>query len=552
MKRTTVLILAVCILMLSTITVSAEPKYGGLNEFMKSSYSDFEGKGGVSKSVESLVTFDSIPSGLSVASGVTLDRSNKKQGSASLKMVANGGYFNNMQDYQCYMHTMFSGTPGFNIDVTDIMSQTIGMWFYVDNVDNLVCDHDKVAQYNRLQDKSGTVYFKLGNSSRNFHQWNHSFYGSGWHYIEFALNSRENTTTNPNYNWTINYNDMKFIEFRFETRGTPVVINVDEISLITYKTSKQKPTAPYGGKWISTCDFNVFDGATVTEWMGAYFDRNNKTEGASSLMIRGRGEHVDYRAVFSGYDEDLIIDLNNDYLIFDLYCSDVDLLGHQLDFVFYGFKDYPFLSINYWFIYMYSESGELRDGWNKIKIPLFELGYTGTFSVERLKIYWYSTDKTTWYTVGYDNIYVAPRKNVENPNFVNPKPVEEPADGHKPVVSAPTSKPSTVVSSNILPTPSSTVKPTQSSTSNLSSTSSSEVSQIPSDVNDDSSADSTTEVVTPSEPVQSKEVTESQSVKEEKSGTLLWIILSVAAALIVAAGVTVWIILKKKPIHKEN
>ncbi|MBQ8533370.1 MAG: hypothetical protein IJ462_00890 [Clostridia bacterium] len=532
MKKAVALILTLLMILTCTVGISAEPNYGGLNSFMKSSRSDFEGQGVLSKTVLSICSFDSQPTGMNIANGAYFDTANKVQGTASLKYVAKGGKFNSFDDYEYKMHSMFSGNPGARVSVTNIMSQAIGMWLYVDNIDNLVCDHDDV--YDRFQQNCGTIYFRFGNSSSNYQQWNHTFYGNGWHYIEFAFNSRENSS--PNVRDKIIYNNMgAYMQLLFETQGKNVTVNVDEISLITYTSSSNTPIAPYGGKWVSTCDYDQFDGSTVTEWMGAYFDKNNKKQGSSSLMVRGRGEHVDYRAVFAGYtDKNFVLDLNNEYLIFDLYCSDAAVIGEGVDFVFYDILDTGNVSVPYALMSSCAEGGSIKNGWNHIKVPLDKAKKNkvegDTFKAERLKIYWHSTDRTTWYTVGYDNMYTAPKKNVDNPNWKEPKPVVS-----SPVVS----KPSSVTSSK------------NETSSNVVSSQTDKDEQMQSQDVQSVTTQSVLDV-TSTDGTQASLVSNPNEQSDNKM--TLWIIIGTVSAIVIAAAITTVMLIKKKkkPIHKEN
>ncbi|MBQ8533968.1 MAG: hypothetical protein IJ462_03965 [Clostridia bacterium] len=417
MKKSFAVLLAITLVVLSAFSVSAAAhnSYGGLNGHFKSSRSDFDGKGGLSVEKTQLVSFDSplvwenSNGRFNIKPESKIDTSDYKEGVGCFTTKLNGGTYDEDISKLVYeKHSVFGGAPGFDISVTDVNAQSIGFWLYVDDVNNLACDHDKV--YNVHQQDCATLYFRIGQNEGNYQQWNHTFYGSGWQYIELAFATKENTPAA--HRNKIKYDNMKYISLIVNTKGKQVNLKVDDISLLTYKTTAEKPVAPANGRWISACDYNVLGGETVTEWMGAYYDTKNKTQGSSSLALHGRKEHVDFRETIGGF-KDFIINTRDDVFCFDLYIENLDTAGTDWTVAFYDVSDkensaqanFSIINANV------KDSKKLQEGWNTVQIPFRSMNKASfknnQFKLHRLKIFVAGGSEKDYYNIAFDNMYIA-------------------------------------------------------------------------------------------------------------------------------------------------
>ncbi len=416
MKKVFAVLLTVVIVAMSVFTVSAaDNSYGGLNGHFKSSRSDFKGKGGLSVEKTQLISFDDASSWqnsrgqFNIKPDSTIDTENYKEGVGSFTTTLTGGTYDEDITKQVYAkHSVFGGNPGFNISVTDVNAQSIGFWLYVDDVNNISCDHDKV--YNVHQQDCATLYFRIGQNEGNYQQWNHTFYGSGWQYIELAFATKENTPVA--HRNKIRYDNMQYLCLIVNTKGKQVTLKVDDISLITYKTTAEKPVAPNNGRWISACDYNVIGGETVTEWMGAYYDTENKTQGSSSLALHGRKEHVDFRETVGGF-KDFMINVRDDVFCFDLYIEDLDTIGTDWTIAFYDVSDkeksahanYNMIDKNV------KDAKKLQEGWNTVRIPFRSMNKDtfkdNQFKLHRVKIFVAGGSEKEYYNIAFDNMYIA-------------------------------------------------------------------------------------------------------------------------------------------------
>ena len=339
------------------------------------------------------------------------------------------GYVDEGMSFTCEKdtpHWSVINTPidAFSINVENKFTQTVKMWVYVNDIDLLGCDHDAV--YGTPQVGSGTLYITLFDKKGNGHTWQHTFFGSGWHEIELSFNCHN-----------IAYKDLDKIDYSNLDRMSIWCIGYaglelifDEMRFCTYENPGYvRPEAPHGGRWLSTCDYEALDGPILTEWYGSYFDLEDKTQGSSSVAIVGHKENVDHR-VCIGVDN-VPVSYNEDTVCFDMYISDLNLLGtnwqirleHNAQAGFY-FVDYNVLKGC-----AVDENGNpvaLRSGaWNHIRLPLNKTtlnigaGYEDVLdenlTLTQLMFFIQGTGLTEKenYLIKYDNFYVAKTADLE-------------------------------------------------------------------------------------------------------------------------------------------
>ena len=317
-------------------------------------------------------------------------------------------------------HWTLINTPAdaFSLSVDDKFAQTIKMWVYVNDIDRMGCDLDAV--YNAPQVGSGTLYITLHDSNGYGHTWQHTFYGSGWHEIELSFTCHNVAYRNlekidySNLNrlsaWCIGYEGL---EVRF-----------DDMRLCTYENDGYvQPEAPFGGRWLSTCDFEALDGPILTEWYGAFFDLDEKTQGSSSVAIVGHKENVDHRVCIG--IRDVPVSYDEDTICFDMYISSLSLLGTDWQIRLEHNAQAAHYSVDYNILKdcAVDDNGKpttLKGGqWNHIRLPLNKTrvvigaGYEDTFTndlvLTQLVFYIAGTGKTEAdnYLIRYDNFYVA-------------------------------------------------------------------------------------------------------------------------------------------------
>ena len=183
-----------------------------------------------------------------------------------------------------------------------------------------------------------------------------------------------------------------------------------------------EPEAPYGGRWLTTCDYDALDGPILTEWYGAYYDLEEMVQGNASLAITGHNENVDHR-VCIGID-DMAVVYAEDTICFDMYISDLSLLGvdwqirleHNAQAAHYS-VDYNMIASSV--VDDRMRSTNLKNGWNHIQLPLSKtrvsIGaeyvdqFTNDLTLTQLVFYIAGTGKTEEqnYLIRYDNMYVA-------------------------------------------------------------------------------------------------------------------------------------------------
>lgn len=381
-----------------------------LNEFDKSSYSMYLDDKLTAKE-ESLLYFDFFD-GFEYPGGTEVD-----------------GYVDEGTKFVCKRDTshwnlIHTPADSFSINVTDKFAQTVKMWVYVNDIDLLGCDHDAV--YGTPQVGSGTLYITLFDKKGNGHTWQHTFFGSGWHEIELSFACHN-----------ISYKDLEKIDYSNLNRmdvwcigyeGLEIIF--DEMRFCTYENAGYKrPDAPFGGRWLSTCDYEALDGPILTEWYGSYFDLEDKTQGSSSIAITGHKENVDHR-VCIGVD-DVPVSYKEDTICFDMYISNLNLLGTNWQIRLEHNAQAGFYSVDYNVLKncAVDENGNtvpLKSGaWNHIRLPLskttvsigsgYENVLTEDLTLTQLMFFIQGTGLTEKenYLIKYDNFYVAKTADLE-------------------------------------------------------------------------------------------------------------------------------------------
>lgn len=312
----------------------------------------------------------------------------------------------------------------FSISVDNKFAQTVKMWVYVNDIDLMGCDHDAV--YGTPQVGSGTLYITLHDSKGYGHTWQHTFFGSGWHEIELSFACHNIAYDNLD---KIDYSDLNRLSvWCIGYEGLELIF--DDMRLCTYENpGYEQPEAPYGGRWLSTCDYDALDGPILTEWYGSYFDLEDKTQGSSCIAITGHKENVDHR-VCIGVD-DVLVSYEEDTICFDMYISNLNLLGTNWQIRLEHNAQAGHYSVDYNVLKTCAVNDKgnpvaLKSGaWNHIRLPLnkttlnigsgYENVLTKDLVLTQLMFFIEGTGLTEKdnYLIKYDNFYVAKTADLE-------------------------------------------------------------------------------------------------------------------------------------------
>ena len=309
-------------------------------------------------------------------------------------------------------------TDGFSLEITDKFKQTIKMWVYVNDDNLMACDHDAV--YDTPQHGSQTLYITLSEKQGGIgHTWQHTFYGSGWHEIELSFTCHN--VAYPNLD-KINYDNLTSLNVWCNAKEG-LEVYFDDMRLCTYDNPNYKqPKAPHGGRWLTTCDYDALEGPILTEWYGSYYDTEEKLQGNASLAITGHNENVDHRVCIGIDDVEVVYD--EDTICFDMYISDLSLLGTDWQIRLEHNAQAAHYNVNYSMMASSAvnenmRSTSLKNGWNHIQLPLnktrvvigsgYEEQFTNDLTLTQLVFYIAGTGKTDAqnYLIRYDNMYVA-------------------------------------------------------------------------------------------------------------------------------------------------
>ncbi|MBQ8533876.1 MAG: hypothetical protein IJ462_03495 [Clostridia bacterium] len=408
MKKILAIFTVAVILCLSVLSVTAATTHDNNKESLQS----YAGQGKLTCTEETVLDFDDINQFYFTWKG-TIDYADKKEGDGSLAVD-----LSTENPPANFKPNCFETRDGsFKTTVTDIRKQTFKFWVYINDIDNIVCDHDSVHE--NAQKGSGTLYISLATSSKKDNELfvNHTLEGSGWHLVEFDLN--------VNWDYTKYYGEKIDIGYmKVYVEALPgLEMKFDDLKKVTYKNDGYTaPALENNGRWISTCDFDSIDGSIVSEWYGSSFDTSEKTQGSSSLQMRGRKIHEDYRVVWSGLN--VPYDKAKDVLHFDFYIEDMATLGDHFEQRMCLADTVKRCDCENWLYYTYAHLQTysnnrkgLQNGWNSIDIPLKVM--TGNFeAAEDCKatdhewrivsnlMFWQGASADKYYVIKYDNMYL--------------------------------------------------------------------------------------------------------------------------------------------------
>lgn len=407
MKKVLAVMVAVLLLSLSVLGVYAETTTADNH---KDSHESYVGKGNLKVKKELVFGFDSIDDIFNPGNNKFIDTSNQKEGDGCLHVNFDGS-------------SIETKTGAFNFSIKDTRRETVKLWVYISNIDDLACDHDGV--YATPQKGSGTINFSFAESDATPYKYKlqHTLEGNGWHLVEIAFNTHNNiyeefkNTDLSNVGWMgITASGNPNLKFKF-----------DALTKYTYSNDGYvQPEAPNKGRWVSTCDYDALDGSILTEWYASSFDLNEKTQGSSALTLTGRFEHVDFRAVWGGLN--LPLNRQSDVFHFDIYISDLKLIGSNLQARLSHCETGSEGAAQYSFDFALANSCAkaadgskgLKEGWNSVDIPLMLMKYkidnsyykNGIdFVLDHIVFFWEGFSTTEYYTVKYDNMYLYDRAN---------------------------------------------------------------------------------------------------------------------------------------------
>ncbi len=408
MKKIISIIFAVVFVCLSVFSVTAATTHDNNKESRQS----YAGQGNLSYTEETVFSFDFIQDFYFTWKG-TIDTVDNKEGIGALAVDLSTE--NPPASFKPNCFETKDGT--FKTTITDITKQTFKFWVYINDIDRIACDHDSV--HDTPQKDSATLYISLATSSKKDNELfvNHTLEGSGWHLVEFDLNVSWDYS--KYYGETIDIGYMKvYVE------ALPgLEMKFDDLKKVTYKNDGYTaPALEDNGRWLSTCDFDAFDGSIVSEWYGSSFDTSEKTQGSSSLQMKGRKIHEDYRVVWSGMN--VPYDKSKDVLHFDLYIEDMATLGDHFEQRMCLHDTVKRCDCENWLYYTYAHlqsysNGRkgLKNGWNSIDIPLKVM--TGKleaaddckatdhdWKIVSNLMFWLGASADKYYVIKYDNMYL--------------------------------------------------------------------------------------------------------------------------------------------------
>lgn len=409
MKRILAVIILIMILALSMPSVfAAESKDNN-----KDSYQSYANKGTLKCTEENLLSFDNLDQFYFTWKGKT-DTDNKKEGAASLAVDLSSDTPEEKFRPNCFETKI----GAFKTTINDIRKETFKFWVYVNDIDYLVCDHDSVHE--NPQKDSGTLYVTFAEADNTVNEIfvQHTLEGSGWHLVEIDINCCRDYVNLMNKSFDIGY-------MKIWVEALPGLnMKFDGLKKVIYNNSGYTaPALENNGRWISTCDYDSVDGSIVSEWYGSSFDTSDKTQGSSSLVMRGRLVHEDYRSVWSGLD--VAYNKTKDVFHFDMYIEDMDTLGTHFEQrmrlcdTSKKCKCESWLYYSYTHLMRYSNGGKgLKNGWNSIDIPLSSMTGKTTvgdgcknedvhdYKIVSNLMFWKGAYEDKYYTIKYDNMYL--------------------------------------------------------------------------------------------------------------------------------------------------
>lgn len=298
-------------------------------------------------------------------------------------------------------------SAAFWADVYDRKRLTLKFWIYVN--DMTLMEGDK-----GLPDH-GTIYVRVssgGGDDVAEHGWNHTIEGAGWQEVEMSF------TCNNTYYAILKACDYRHLNyFRLFCYGKKgLEVRLDDLRLVEYSAAYTQPPAPFGGRWISTCDCAALDGVLLTEFFGASFDPVCKTGGSTSLRTRGTAAHGDYR-LYVG-DCGFRLHYQTDVLCFSLCVADIARVRE----IFIELNEHQDTH-EYEQAFSLADWGYTQNGvWQDIRIPLTAFrqnfcpsifGPCEDILLENFRFCVRGTSRTEAFDVHIDRIYIADVRRLE-------------------------------------------------------------------------------------------------------------------------------------------
>ncbi len=312
---------------------------------LKTSYSDYIDD----YDEELLIAFDAEDTGYTVQMDGYYDEEHSVDGYGALRWDLKGAH-------EGVNRVLTQGKDTFSFDASDKNRSTLKLWIYVDNTDNIICDHDGAQG---KQANQATFFFRAIDKNGKTHSWNHTLTNNGWHEVELSFNIHNG------FDKDFDYAHVTSFWFGYGTYGDSTVI-IDDMRGVTYATD-YTPEAIEGEKnprLISDCEYNALDGAIIQEWYGTSYDQEDKVQGISSLRNYGDASVNDFRTVVANLD--IPMDHGKDALVFHFKVADPMVLKS-----------------------IFIELNEVQDNHE----------YSASFTLDALKQYGFGGEKDTWYEI---------------------------------------------------------------------------------------------------------------------------------------------------------
>lgn len=257
-----------------------------------------------------LLSFDSESiAGLAFFCAASTDTQNKREGAGSLRLVTDAGFAQRPTKL-----LWGDGGESFRFAVKDRHKTTLKLWLYVENVDDIICDHDSI--YGE-QLGEATFFFRVLDRAGRPYCWNHTLRGNGWHEVELTFNVHNGIGAGFDYEDIISFGMLVQAK-------EGAVIGLDDLRLVEYTTSHQSCPLPAGDRLITDGEYDALDGAVVQEWYGCSYDQEDAFEGRSSLRVEGDASVNDFRCIVACLD--IPMRYREDVLVLALKVEEFDTL----------------------------------------------------------------------------------------------------------------------------------------------------------------------------------------------------------------------------------
>ena len=329
-----------------------------------------------------------------------IDTEYQQQGKGALRLTVNGDYRDNLA--RLFWRTD-PVTPIFHGSATGRNKCTLKLWLFVDNVENIRCDHD--SKFGDFADQA-TFFFRAFDNEGRVWNWNHTITGNGWHEVELSFNVHNGYDSGFNFEHIVSFGMLTSAR-----QGT--VLELDALRLVEYSTDYKKPAMKQGERLISNAEYDALDGAIVQEWYGASYDTVDKVEGKSSLRNRGDGSVSDFRTIVANLD--IQLNYNEDVLVFWLKLKDL----HSVKNLFIELnevQDTHEYEQNFTMAKLQDKGLTHHNTWAEIVIPLTEFKKNlapGYASGENIILHNFrlvaATGAVSEFDLHVDNIYITTR-----------------------------------------------------------------------------------------------------------------------------------------------